>query len=121
MRALLLGLALLAPGCGPIEYLNQVTRKASSAVAEAKKADAERWAPYEYWGAMEYLHKAREEGGYADFQVAIQFGKKAAELAKQARDLAIERAASTPEGAEPAPPGGVPAFQPTQTPPGGGG
>jgi len=112
MRALLLGLALLAPGCGPIEYLNQITRKASQAVAEAKKADAERWAPYEYWGAIEYLHKAREEGGYADYQAAIKLGKKAADLAQQARTLAVERAAAEPEGAEPVLPGNAPRLLP---------
>ena len=117
MRALLLGLALLAPGCGPIEYLNQITRKASQAVAEAKKADAERWAPYEYWGALEYLHKAREEGGYADFQAAIKLGKKAEDLAREARTLAIERAAAEPQGAEPVLPQNVPPIVP---PPGGG-
>ena len=117
MRALLLGLALLAPGCGPIEYLNQVARKAAQAVAEAKKADAERWAPYEYWSAVEYLHKAREEGGYADYQVAIEFGKKAQDYAHQARDLARERAVSSPEGEEALPQGGVPTFHPV---PGGG-
>ena len=118
MRALLLGLALLAPGCGPIEYLNQVARKAASAVAEAKKADAERWAPYEYWSSVEYLHKAREEGGYADFQVAVEFAKKAQDFAHQARDLARERAASTPEGIEALPQGGQPVFRPAA--PGGG-
>jgi hypothetical protein len=113
MRALLLGLALLAPGCGPIEYLNQVASKAATAVAEAQKADAERWAPYEYWSAVEYLHKAREEGGYADFQVAVDFARKAQEFARQARDLARERAASSPEGMEAMPQGNAPVYRPT--------
>ena len=117
MRALLLGLALLAPGCGPIEYLNQVARKAATAVAEAQEAHAERWAPYEYWSAVEYLHKAREEGGYSDFEVAVEFARKAQTFAQQARDLARERASSSPEGMEALPQSGAPVFHPV--PPGG--
>lgn len=121
-----MAVALLALGCGPVEYLNQVTRKASQAVAEARKVDAEKWAPYEYWGALEYLTKAREEAGYADYQAAIRLGKKAEQLAREAKVLAMERSAAGPEGAEPVmwqnapttePP---PMLPPTQPPPGGG-
>ena len=111
-------IALTVIACGPVEYINQVTRRAAAEVAAAKAAGAERYAPYEYTAAVEYLHKAREEGGYADFQVAVEFAKKAQDFAHQARDLARERAASTPEGIEALPQGGQPVFRPAA--PGGG-
>ena len=50
-------------GCGPVEYISQVGNRAASAVSSAKLAQADRYAPYEYTAAEEYLHKAREEGG----------------------------------------------------------
>lgn len=104
MRAAI-GLAALVFlfGCGPVEYLNQVTRHASAEVAAAKAAGAPKYAPYEYTGAVEYLHKAREEAGYADYQAAIRFGKKAASLARKARKIALERAGKEPIGPKEAP------------------
>ena len=71
-----------------MEYLNQVSGKAAGAVAAAKQANAEQYAPYEYTAAVEYLHKAREEAGYAEYQVAIAYGRRAEELATRARAIA---------------------------------
>jgi hypothetical protein len=90
--------ATLAGGCGPIEYINQVGNKAASAVAAAKLAQADRYAPYEYTAAEEYLHKAREEAGYAEYEDAIEYGRKSEEMANRARAIAVARlsaAAST--------------------------
>jgi hypothetical protein len=90
---------LLAPlmvsllGCGPVEYINQVGNKAASAVSAAKLASAERYAPYEYTAAEEYLHKAREEAGHAEYQDAIEYGRKAEDLANRARAITVERMA----------------------------
>jgi hypothetical protein len=95
--------ALALSGCGPIEYLSQVTSKASTAVAEAKAADAEKYAPYEYTAATEYLHKAREEAGYAEYQDAIEFGRKAEELANRARAIATGHGAGTAAPKSPPP------------------
>jgi hypothetical protein len=81
----------VASGCGPIEYINQVSTKAASAVAAAKMAQADRYAPYEYTAAEEYLHKAREEAGYAEYQVSIEYGRRAEDLANRARAIAITR------------------------------
>jgi hypothetical protein len=92
---LLLALAPLS-GCGPIEYINQVGSKAASAVSAAKLAQADRYAPYEFTGAEEYLHKAREEAGYAQYQDAIEYGRRAEELATRARAIAVERLAQKP-------------------------
>ena len=80
-------------GCGPVEYISQVGNKAASAVSAAKLAQADRYAPYEYTAAEEYLHKAREEAGYSEYQDAIEYGKKAEDLANRARAIAVSKQA----------------------------
>jgi hypothetical protein len=91
--AMLVGASLtaLVSGCGPIEYINQVSVKAAGAVSAAKLAQADRYAPYEYTAAEEYLHKAREEASYAEYQDAIEFGVKAEELANKGRAIAVAK------------------------------
>jgi len=82
-------LALVAAaGCGPIGYMQQVHRRASDAVEEARRAGAESTAPYEYTSAVAYLAKAREEGAEAEYGNAIELGRRAEELALQARAIA---------------------------------
>ena len=80
-------------GCGPVEYISQVGNKAASAVSAAKLAQADRYAPYEFTAAEEYLHKAREEAGYAEYQDAIEFGRKSEDLANRARAIAVSKQA----------------------------
>jgi hypothetical protein len=70
-----------------------VGNKAASAVSAAKLASAERYAPYEYTASEEYLHKAREEAAHAEYQDAIEYGRKAEELANRARAITVERMA----------------------------
>jgi hypothetical protein len=77
--------------CGPVEYINQVSFKAASALAAAKEAQADRLAPYEYTAAESYLHKAREEASYAQYQDSIEYGRKAEEQAHKARAIALTR------------------------------
>ena len=114
-RALMRALSVLAVGfltaCGPTQYIYQVTQHASAEVAAAKAAGAEKYAPYEYTSATEFLHKAREEEGYSDHQAAITFGKKAEIMAKKAKKLALEQA-----GMESQTPGEAP-IDPSATPP----
>jgi hypothetical protein len=57
----------------------------------AKAAEAESYAVYEYTAAEAYLHKAREEQGYADFGPAIDFASKAEAFAKQGQVRAGEK------------------------------
>jgi hypothetical protein len=90
-RRLLLGFALLA-ACGPIRYIDQVTRRASTEVEAARAAQADRYAPYWYTLAVEYLDKAREEGSRADFQAAHRFGKRAEDAARKATTEALAAA-----------------------------
>ena len=48
-------------------------------------------APYEYYSAVEYLHKAREEVGYSEYEAAIEFARKSRKFARKARDIALNR------------------------------
>jgi hypothetical protein len=97
-------LAVLAGlGCGPIEYVNQVTRSADSAVAAARTAEAETYAPYWWTRAVEYLHQARVEAAAADFQAANRFGRLATEAAEKAREEALRREVPAPPAPTAAP------------------
>jgi hypothetical protein len=96
--ALLISLAATSIGCGPVEYINQVSVKAAGAVSAAKLAQADRYAPYEFTAAEEYLHKAREEAGYAEYQYAIEFGRKAEELANKGRAIAVTKLSQSATG-----------------------
>ena len=100
-------LACSVAGCGPIEYLVHVPFDASGAIAEARQAGAEQAAPYEMTAAGEYLHKARELAGAARFQGAVEFGRKAAQLARDARRITYQKARLRAEdgaAAKPSPP-----------------
>ena len=72
-------------GCGPVAYVSQVTFDADSAVAAARAAQAEKYSPYWWTRATQYLHMAREVAGHADFQGATRFGRLATEAAIQAK------------------------------------
>jgi hypothetical protein len=94
----LLGVLWLAMGCGPV----QSTYLILSAQAEldgARAAQADRYAPYEYTAANQYLDKAREEQGYAEFGASVDFAYKAKELAKEGkkRSLSKQQEESPPE------------------------
>ncbi|MBZ5728688.1 MAG: DUF4398 domain-containing protein, partial [Acidobacteriia bacterium] len=80
-------LGLAAAGCGPVRYVSDVGR-AAAAVEDARAAQAEKYAPYWWTRATEYLHKAREVAAYADFQGANRFGRLATEAANKATEEA---------------------------------
>ncbi len=80
--------ALLLTACGPVAYVGEVTRKASDRVEKARAAEADKYAPYYWTRAKEYLVKARERAAYADYQGANRFGR----LASEAADLAEQEA-----------------------------
>jgi hypothetical protein len=81
----------LQAACGPIEYVSQVTVRASTALAAAEQAGAAQYAPYEMTAARAYLDPAREEAGYAEYQSAIELGREAEDLAIRARAIAGEK------------------------------
>src|ERR1041385_4617602 len=74
---------LASSGCGPIISTYLIV-SAQADLDGAKAAEAEKYAIYEYTAASEYLHKAKEEQGYADFGPAIDFAYKAQDLAQKA-------------------------------------
>ncbi|MBK6846992.1 MAG: DUF4398 domain-containing protein [Proteobacteria bacterium] len=84
-----MGLAVLlcvgSLGCGPVGYLQTVTFDARELVREAEDVRAPELAPYEYHAAWEYLRMAREFGARADFELAIDYGKRSARLARDGR------------------------------------
>lgn len=92
-RACLVALVVLSAACGPIAYVNEVTRRAASSVEEARAAEAEKYAPYYWTRAIEYLVKARETAARADYQGANRYGRLATESAEKARAHAEVRKA----------------------------
>jgi sRNA-binding protein len=74
--------------CGPITYVSQVTRGAQNAVDQARAAEADKYSPYYWTRATEYLHASREDVARADFQGANRFGR----LAQEAAELATNEA-----------------------------
>jgi sRNA-binding protein len=105
MLAMRWALLALLCSCGPIAYVNEVTREAADAVDEAKAAQADKYAPYYWTRATQYLHKAREDAAHADFQGANRFGRLASEAAKKAAEeamLASKKPAKDSGGVAPA-------------------
>ena len=95
LLAALFGLGLTA--CGPTQS-TALIMDGDVQVEAARMADAPKLAPYEYTAAEAYLHKAREEQGYSDFEISIDFGRKAVKFATEAKKKAM---AAKAEGALP--------------------
>ncbi len=85
----IVGAVTIAAGCGPIVYVNQVTHHAERAIDAARAVEAEKYAPYYWTRATEYLHEAHEKAAHADFQGANRFGRLAAEAGQLAEQEAI--------------------------------
>jgi hypothetical protein len=83
-----IGLLLLAAGCGPVQYVSDVTLQATRAVRNAKEAQAAELAPYEYTFAVESLHKARALAGHARWQESLRFGADAIKYGHEAEQIA---------------------------------
>ncbi len=102
-----LSLLFLGAACSPINA-NREIGDAQRALTAAKEAGASRFAIYEYTAATEYLHKAREEANYSDYDAARIYAAHARELAQEARARADrERGAVPADNAhetEPVPP-----------------
>ena len=86
------GLAAALGACGPVTYINEVTRRAAGDVEAARAAQADQYAPDWYTLAVEYLRKAREEAAHADYQTANRLGKKASIAARRAVEVALSEA-----------------------------
>ena len=102
-RAVLLVVGLLAgllAGCGPVKSTAYLL-DAEVQLEAARTAGADKYAPYEYTGAKLYITKAREEAGYSQYQVAVDFAKKASDLATSAKEKAVAHPKDGPEDAAP--------------------
>lgn len=84
-RALLIVVAAGSAGCGPVGYLREVARTATTSVEEARALNAAKYSPYWWTRAVEYLHQARVEAARADFEAANRFGRLATEAARHAK------------------------------------
>lgn len=88
MRAVPLVLLVLgAAACGPVQSSTLLV-DAAAELAAADTAQAQELAPFEYTAAEAYLHKAREEQSYADFELAVDFARKSRACARVARMIA---------------------------------
>lgn len=93
-RVLAVGCLLaVVAGCGPVQSTAYLL-DAEVQIQAARTAGAEKYAPYEWTSANLYLHKAREEVGYSDFQAGVDFAEKAARFATQARQKSQAAAAA---------------------------
>jgi len=92
-----IGIGLLLPllavcACGPVESTSVILdAEGACRAAEVEHAGDVPEAAYYYHSAKQYLEKAKEEQGYADFEIAIDYGRKALELAKKARAIAAAK------------------------------
>src|SRR4051812_15057396 len=91
MGKLLSGALVLAglAGCGPVQSTAYLI-DADVQLEAARTAQADKLAPYEWTSANLYLHKAREEVGYSDFEQAVTYAQKASKFALAARENAMK-------------------------------
>jgi hypothetical protein len=93
-RPFVAALALvLVTGCGPFGYLSKVAKDASRAVADAERAEAPKYAPYEYWGAVTYLEQSKALMAYSEYDRSFDYGDRAKQLAEEAKKKAAMREA----------------------------
>jgi hypothetical protein len=84
----LVAVASLLAACGPVKSTANLL-DAEVQIQAARTAGAEKLAPYEWTAANLYLHKAREEVGYSDYQAGVDFAVKASRFANEAREKAM--------------------------------
>ncbi|MFA6032373.1 MAG: DUF4398 domain-containing protein [Myxococcota bacterium] len=101
---LLIAMAALVSGCGPV-WAQKVISEATGKLNAAETADAEKYSPYEYYCAGEYLHQARYKESYSQFERAVDYGKLALEFAT----TALEKS-QVAKGLSPQPPPAAPAV-----------
>lgn len=83
-------LMMSAIACSPSLYTFNLI-SASSAVEQARQANAAEHAPYEYFTAVSYLDKAREEASEANNQDAMRYADRAIEYGNKAVDISRRR------------------------------
>ncbi len=89
-------------GCGPVRSTANIL-DAEVQIQAARTAGAEKLAPYEWTAANLYIHKAREEVSYSDYQAGVDFAVKASKYANEAREKAMAAAGSETPGRDSVP------------------
>ena len=89
-------------GCGPVKSTSHLL-DAEVQIQAARTAGAEKEAPYEWTAANLYIHKAREEVAYSDYQAGVNFAVKASKFANEAREKAMATAGSESTDSRPTP------------------
>ena len=92
--------AFLALGCGPTQATIKIS-ESEVAFEKASLVEAETKAPFEYFSAKAFLHKAKEEWGYSNFEKSAEY----AILAKQFSDEALRKAKGIEKKSSPSVPG----------------
>lgn len=82
-----LGLGLTA--CGPVQSTAYLL-DAEVQIEAARTANAPKLAPYEWTSARLYIHKARQEVAYSNFEQGVAFAQKASKFANEAKAHAME-------------------------------
>ena len=89
-------------GCGPLKSTSHLL-DAEVQIQAARTAGAEKLAPYEWTAANLYIHKAREEVSFSDYQAGVDFSVKASRFANEAREKAMAVANSEDAAASSSP------------------
>lgn len=108
-------LSLSAACVGPI-WSSVLIADAASNFKAAKTVDAEKYAPYEYYKAEEFLHKARQKEAYGQFERAVDYAKIAKEMAilaqKKAHDAKAQESGPSVVPQSIQPPEEIPSLEP---------
>jgi len=86
-------LAFISGCVGPI-WSSVLIQDADSNFRAAKVIGAEKYAPYEFYKAEEFLHKARQKQAYGQFERAVDYAKIAKEMAIAAQAKSHDAKAS---------------------------
>ncbi len=84
-------LLLAVTGCGPVQSTAYLL-DAEVQIEAARTAGADKLAPYEWTSANLYIHKAREEVAFSDYETGVEFAQKASRYANEARQKAMAAA-----------------------------
>ncbi len=83
LGALAVSMIVGAVGCGPTQSTIRIN-EAEVALEKARLNEAVEKAPYEFFSAKEFLHKAKEEWGFSDFEASLNYAELSRDFAEKA-------------------------------------
>ena len=93
--AILLAAVGTSVACGPIQSTSYLL-DAEVQIQAARTAGAEKLAPYEWTSAQLYYEKAKDKVGYSEYETGVDYARKAAKFATEAKKRAVSRGADKP-------------------------